>query len=151
MMVRRLFVLSFILFMIGNVYAYDTGKKPFRAMVLSAVIPGAGQIYNESYYKAGGFIALQGFFIGSLIYNHRQVNRYYDKALDSGGEEYHYNIRQHNKHFDRRQNDMWWLGTVVFLSAVDAFVDANLYNYEQEKESVYFLFEDMRIGVGYRW
>ena len=148
---RRLFIALAFFVLISQLSAFDTGKNPVKAMVFSGVIPGGGQFYNESYYKAAGVLALEGYFIGNLAYNIYQANYYKEEMKKTIGDEYYFNLEQYNLYFNRRQNDVWWLGTVVFLSIVDAYVDASLFNYEQEKESVYLLFENTRIGVGIRW
>jgi len=117
-------------------------------MALSFIIPGGGQFYNESYYKAAVVFALEGYLISRTIYHHSKVNEYYDKAQESVGEDFLAYQDLYYRYYNRRQNDFWWLGTVVFLSMVDAFVDAHLYNYNQEKEKVHIIFEGNKIGIG---
>ncbi len=117
-------------------------------MFLSLVIPGGGQFYNESYYKAAFVFALEGYFIGRTIYHHDRTNHYYDRMQETSGAEQDFYESQYNRYYRRRQNDYWWLGTTVFLSIVDAFVDAHLFNYQQEKEKVQIIFENNRIGIG---
>ncbi len=116
-------------------------------MLLSAIVPGGGQVYNESYLKAGGVILIEGYFIGSLLYNNYKVNYHYDKAKISFDDEYLHHRKLYNRHYRRRQNDYWWLGSIIFLSAVDAFVDASLFNFEQEKDRIGIMFEKNSIGI----
>lgn len=150
-MTRKLIILVLLLISINFLSGYDTGKSPLKAMALSAFLPGGGQIYNQAYYKGAGVIAVQGFFMGSLIYHNHQVNKYEDKALDAAGEDFFRYQRKYNDYFDKRQNSIWWFGSILFLSILDAYVDANLYNYEQEKGGVEILFDQRRIGISYRW
>ena len=117
-------------------------------MLLSVVVPGGGQFYNESYYKAGLVFALEGYFIGRSIYNNKQANDYHDLMKVTTGDDFLENERLYNKYYNRRQNDFWWLGTIIFFSMVDAFVDANLYNYEQERDKVHIMFGDNKLGIG---
>ena len=144
---RRLLPLIVLMFMVSCLWSYDSGKRPFQAMFLSLAVPGGGQFYNESYYKAAFVFALEGFFIGRTIYHHNRMNYYYDKAEESFGDDFLYYNQRYLRYYDKRQSDFWWLGTIVFLSVVDAFVDANLYNYEMERERVRILFEDNMVGI----
>ncbi|MBW6515097.1 MAG: hypothetical protein K0B81_00595 [Candidatus Cloacimonetes bacterium] len=145
---RKLLLLIVLFLLAAGLWSYDSGKKPFQAMFLSLAIPGGGQFYNESYYKAAIVFALEGYFIGRVVYNNKKVDDYYDLMKITEGEEFLENERLYNRYYIRRQNDLWWLGTVIFFSMVDAFVDANLYNYEQEREKVHIIFENSKIGIG---
>ncbi len=148
---RKLLLSIVFTIIIINLFGFETGKNPTKAMALSAFIPGGGQFYNESYHKAFTVIALEGYFIGRLIYNHNLVNKYYDKADKATGDDIFKYQQKYNEYFDRRQNDYWWLGSIVILSVLDAFVDANMYNYKEEKDSVFLLFEENKIGISFRW
>ncbi len=150
-MIRKITVLVVFVLCCSLLAAYDTGRSPLKAMALSALLPGGGQIYNQAYYKGAGVIAIQGFFIGSLIYHNHQVNKYEDKALKATGEDIFIYQQRYNDYFDKRQNDIWWVGSILFLSVLDAYVDANLYNYEQEKRAVEIIFDSHRVGVSYSW
>jgi len=144
---RKIILFLMLILLVSGLCGYDTGKKPFKAMALSLVIPGGGQFYNESYYKAAFVLALEGYFIGRTIYHHDRVQHYHDMADSTVGEEHDFYMEEYNRYYRRRQNDYWWLGTIVFLSVVDAFVDANLYNYNQEKERVNILFGHQGVGL----
>lgn len=148
---RKVIIALSIIISAYNLYCYDSGKKPMQAMALSLAIPGGGQFYNESYYKAGLIFALEGVFAGRAIYHHNRMNHYYDKALASSEEDYEFYRKKYYRYHNKRQNDFWWLGSIVFLSIVDAFVDAHLYNYNIERERVQLLFDKEQIGIGIRF
>ncbi|MBN2460414.1 MAG: hypothetical protein JXB60_02310 [Candidatus Cloacimonetes bacterium] len=119
--------------------AFDTGKKPFQAAALSFFIPGAGQIYNESYLKFGIVCALESTMIGLTVYHHVRAEDYYDRYLQSGSD------RDYDRYLDyyyKRQNDLWWTGVVIFFSTIDAFVDAHLYNFEKKRQELKLKFQD---------
>ncbi len=45
-------------------------KSPLLAGILSALVPGAGQVYNGDYWKAAGFVAIEAAAIaGVIMYN----------------------------------------------------------------------------------
>lgn len=148
---RKYIFLLLLVFMTSALWGYDTGKKPLKSTLLSLAIPGGGQFYNESYYKAAFVLALEGYFIGRTIYHHNRMNYYKDRAEGASGEEFDFYNNQYTRYYNRRQNDFWWLGSIIFLSMVDAFVDAHMFNYELEKERVHLIFErdTIRFGINF--
>ncbi|HLX12970.1 MAG TPA: DUF5683 domain-containing protein, partial [Bacteroidota bacterium] len=51
---------------------FHNTKDPWLAFGLSAVVPGAGQIYNHNYWKAPVIWGLTGFCIGQWLYENRE-------------------------------------------------------------------------------
>lgn len=75
-----------------NVSNSDNKKSPLLAGLMSALIPGAGEIYSESYIKAGVFIALEATLITvAVIYNNKgdektkEFENYADNVSDNSG------------------------------------------------------------------
>jgi hypothetical protein len=95
-------------------------SSPTGVMLRSLAVPGWGQATNRSWIKAaivaGGEIALGA----ALISDSRKLSR-----LTADDPEY-------SAVFDRRQREAWWLGGLVFLSMVDAYVDAHLKGFDVE-------------------
>lgn len=54
---------------------FDQTKKPLKAAIYSAVVPGLGQLYNESYWSAAGFFAVEVILLGSSIYYENTANK----------------------------------------------------------------------------
>ena len=75
------------------------------------------------------------------------MNDYRDKMKEASGADKAYYRAKSNRLYDKRQNDFWWLGSILFLSVVDAFVDAHLYNFEEKKDEVHLIFDNEKIGV----
>jgi len=106
-------------------------KSPWFAVLQSAVVPGLGQIYNESYIKAPiiwGGIAL---LVYGWSYNHEL---YWDNKklyLQTENENYR-RIRD----FYRDQRDLFtiYMGLVYLLNLVDAYVDAHLFDFNVEED-----------------
>ena len=143
---NKLILLVLILFISSLIFAEEVTKKPFKAAALSFFIPGAGQLYNEAYLKSGIVIALEGSLIGLAMYHNSKAEYYYDKYKLTASED------QYNLYLDyyyKRQSDFWWVGVVVFLSTIDAFVDAHLFNFEEKKNKIHLKFEDNVISLSY--
>lgn len=122
---------------------------PGRALWLSAVFPGAGQIYNRKYWKLPIFY---GGFLGctyALLWNQQMYMDYSQAYLDimddnpntnshlemlpprydiTGKEERFKTIFKNKKNYYRRYRDLsaFCFVGVYLLSIVDAYVDAHL-------------------------
>ena len=112
--------------------------SPQKAAMLSIVMPGMGQIYNRKYWKLplvyGGLGAL-GY---SAIWNSRQYQDYFDLykfMVDNGYQEWEGRTLREvewykNSHL--RYKNLMIILTIGFyaIQAVDASVDAHLYDYD---------------------
>ncbi|NVK26441.1 MAG: hypothetical protein HWE14_00285 [Flavobacteriia bacterium] len=118
----------------------DTGHSPALATWLSVALPGAGQIYNDKWWKVP--IIYTGFAVsGYYIYeNNRQLQIWsdiIDQRLDSTQTDIYEGIYSDNQLFTiqnsyRRYRDLSIIFTVAIygLQILDANVDAHLYNFD---------------------
>lgn len=145
------FILTGIIFLFGEGEKFEEKqfrRNPLKAGLLSAVLPGGGQIYNESYIKAGGIIITEGLLLGYAIHNHQQAKKYYDqwKETDSPAD-----YADYEYFYEKRDNDIWWLGITIFLSAMDAVTDAYLHDFDYQKEKVRLKFTPQSLKIEYRF
>jgi hypothetical protein len=101
----------------GEMYSDVPVKSPWGAVARSAMLPGWGQFYDESYIKA---VAALGIF-STFAYN---VISYSNKYNETGEAYYR----------DRRTVHSWYLGLSYALILIDAYVDANLYKFDEIME-----------------
>ena len=113
------------------------GVSPTGALFRSLLIPGWGQLSNKKYIKAGIVITAEVALIGSIVH-------YAKKASDAkkaylGEEDETEKIRLFAEYQDA-ENDRslfgWYLGTLIFLSMFDAFVDAHLADFPKKNEGL---------------
>jgi hypothetical protein len=90
-----------------------TAKSPMGAMVRSMVVPGWGQWYNERPIKGAIIFSTELFLGGAMVYEQR-------RTLDH---------QQRNTYF------LWFLGVFLYNIA-DAYVDAHLYGFEEDAETM---------------
>jgi hypothetical protein len=115
-------------------YTYKMTKSPTKAMLFSAVIPGAGQFYNKSYWKIPIIWGVGGYFVYEIIKNNNSYIDYRDLYANSqtpsnpNGDVRYKNLRE----FYRDQRDQFYLyaGLVYLINIVDAYVDAHLFDFD---------------------
>ena len=98
-------------------------KKPFfqsptGIMFRSLVVPGWGQATNHAWVKAALVAGGETALIASIVQDTRKLD-----SLDPADPQY-------ASTYDNRQRNTWWLGGLVFLSMVDAYVDAHLKGFD---------------------
>ena len=123
-------------------------KQPLKAAALSCFIPGGGQLYNGKFIKSGFVLAVEGSFIGLATYHHLEAEKYYDKYEVSMSET---DYNEYVKYYERRQSDFFWIGTIIFLSAIDAYVDAHLFDFEERENKIHLKFENNTVGLVYNF
>lgn len=127
-----------------SVKTTDTTKikntRPRNAAILSAVVPGAGQIYNHKYWKAPVIYAGFG-GLGYMIYknnteyqNYRNIYRSLIDTVAGNEIETPYSSDQLRvlKEGSRRNRDFFIIIACAWYAAniVDAVVDAHLYDFD---------------------
>ncbi len=133
---------------------YGFKPSPQRAMLYSAILPGAGQIYNKKYWKApivwGGFAAL----IYAINWNNDyyqeykkayiskadgdETTNYYEKYIPEGTEKTETYLSWledallSKEQYYRRYRDLSIIGIIALYGAniLDAYVDAQLFDYD---------------------
>jgi hypothetical protein len=110
-------------------------KSTLTAVLLSAVIPGGGQIYNGSYWKVPIIYGLQGFFVYEWIQNNNLYKSFRTQLEDT--------LRVNPKsdfigtlqgirdsYHDQRDSYAWYMAGVYVLSVLDAYIDAELSGFD---------------------
>jgi hypothetical protein len=106
-------------------------KSPWLAVLQSAVVPGLGQIYNESYIKAPIIWGAAALLVYGWIYNDDLYDEYRLLYLQTENSR-HRTIRD----FYRDQRDLFtiYMGLLYLLNLVDAYVDAHLFDFNVEED-----------------
>lgn len=113
-------------------------KSPTKAVLFSALVPGAGQFYNESYWKIpiiGGFI---GYFGYEYFRNNNLYRGYKDQYIASQtvvNPNGNLNLKTLREFYrDQRDDFVWYFLIVYVINMVDAYVDAHLFDFDVRDE-----------------
>lgn len=96
-------------------------KSPKSAVIRAVVFPGLGQFYNEQYIKAGIVLIGQSVLVGLSIY----YNNLASESMTPEGQEFYK---------DRRNLMYWLMGAGTLLSMLDAYIDAQLFDFDTGPE-----------------
>ncbi|MBL7896458.1 MAG: hypothetical protein JNK50_14265 [Bacteroidia bacterium] len=150
--VKAIIILSFLIFFSGKHLAQtdtvkvekkktvSTYRRARTASIMSAVLPGAGQVYNKKYWKVPIIYAGLGGF-GYLFYVNQERFSYYSKNLKAEYDDdastinetgYSGTQLQTLKADYRKTRDLGIIGCAVFyaLNILDANVDAHLTTFD---------------------
>jgi hypothetical protein len=126
---------------IKNDSVFVPTKSPWTAVLWSAVIPGAGQIYNESYWKAPIIWGVLGWLGYNWVQNNNSYNEYKDLYSQTGDEDYR---RLRTFYLDQRDLFTIYIALTYILNLVDAYVDAQLFDFSVDED---FLLGSPRLNL----
>lgn len=112
---------------------FEMKKSPWKAVLLSAVLPGLGQFYNESYWKlpivavVGGSLAYYFFHNNSLYLDYRDLYASSQTAENPYGDERYKRLRESYR--DTRDQNLLYFMLFYLVNIADAYVDAHLYDF----------------------
>ena len=97
----------------------DSLTQPRAALLRSAVLPGWGQYYNDRPLKALVFAGASSALLGTVVAEQRAINAAPTPEI-------------HADHAARRNTRLLYFALSVALSAIDAYVDAQLADFEAD-------------------
>ncbi len=111
-------------------------KSPGTAILLSAILPGAGQVYTGRYWKVPIVLGFTGYFVYEVLklnnsYKSAQGN--YAESVSKGENNGQGNAQfQYERDFYRDERDRFgfYLLLTYLLNIVDAYVDASLFGFD---------------------
>lgn len=106
-------------------------KSPWGAVLRSAIIPGFGQYYTESYYKIPIIWGLGAWFVYGWISNNDKYKTNKDLYFNNELEIYR---TQRDFYRDQRDNFTIYLTLLYLLNLVDAYVDAHLFDFNVDED-----------------
>ncbi len=115
-------------------------KSPTLAIMLSAILPGAGQVYTERYWKIPLIWGFGAYF--ASVWN--KANDLYQRARDryqtsvdqkvNGGLGDAQTRYERDFYHDERDRFAFYIAITYALNIIDAYVGASLYNFDVSDE-----------------
>jgi hypothetical protein len=115
-------------------------RSPWLAVGLSAVLPGAGQFYNGSYWKVPVILGLAG-YLGYQYYDtdkkYRDFRDQYSASQTSENPGGDANLKFYREFYFNQRNDFVWYFVIVYVvNLVDAYIDAHLFDFTVKEDKI---------------
>lgn len=125
---------------------YEMKKSAWGAVVRSAILPGFGQFYNESYWKVPVVWGALGYLSYLWIDSNNNYKKYRDLFTANRSNDSYLRLREFYK--DQRDLNAVFIGIAYFLNLVDAYVDAHLFDFNvSEKMQVNTFYLSLKIRL----
>ncbi len=128
---------------------WQTGISPTKAVLMTPLFPGWGQLYARNSWQATlGFGVEMYFWTNMLVRDRRAVRaKDYGESYDLGDpvRERYRAIADEN--WEQMRDFAWWSGGVLLIIALDAYVGGHLYNFDQDSVPVPDRWDDAFDGV----
>jgi hypothetical protein len=115
-------------------------KSPWLAVLFSGVVPGFGQVYNQSYWKVPIILGLAGYLSYEIFDNHKKYKDYRNQYAATQTPENPYgdeNLKTLREFYRDQRDDFIWYFTIVYvINLVDAYVDAHLFDFNVSEEKI---------------
>jgi len=127
-------------------------KSPTGAIIRSLVLPGWGQIYVESYWKAPIFFGAAAGLTYLIFWNDDQYTikkNLYSKMQSENPNDPMLPIVKSSREYyrDNRDKSAFFLVGVYILAAVDSYVGAHLYDFDVSDDLSFQFTPDFNRGV----
>ncbi|MBW6458480.1 MAG: hypothetical protein K0B52_04875 [FCB group bacterium] len=106
-------------------YQAEPMKKPALAIGLSAVLPGAGQAYNNKWGKSVIFFTAQSALAGTTAYFYYSYVSFKDQYGESAA------VTREALTYAKQMT--WFSAALYVYNLIDAYVDAHLSNFPDER------------------
>lgn len=112
--------------------------NPTVAALLSTALPGAGQVYAKSFWHAPLFAAAEAFCAYKAYKAWVKADEYWRKraSLEPGSEEFEQVGEKFESATEERDQYLWLLGAAKFLDIVDAYVCAQMFDFDEKANAV---------------
>ena len=109
-------------------------KDPWKAVLFSALLPGAGQYYNESYWKIPVVLGLGGYFGYGIANNNNKYTDYkeqYEQSQTVNNPDGNLQLKSFRDFYkDQRDGFVVYALILYVVNLIDAYVDAQLFDFD---------------------
>ncbi|MCB1184699.1 hypothetical protein KDM41_14815 [bacterium] len=119
---------------VAPVDLWDTGISPTAAVVMTPLFPGWGQLYSRNSWKAALGFGTQMYFWTHMLSRDRQAVRARDYSeglpVDDPNRDRYRDIADES--WEQMRDFAWWSGGTLLIIALDAYVGAHLFDFDQD-------------------
>ena len=113
----------------------DLRMEPWKVAMISAVLPGYGQVYNGAIWKVPILYGLLGYFGYRAFDYNDSYEEFRDKyAENPDGPDAPFFQEERDRYQKKRNQQYLFLALAYLAGIVDAYVDAHLYDFDAVSE-----------------
>ncbi len=123
---------------------WDTGVSPTGAVLMSPLFPGWGQLYTENSWRAALAFGAEMYFWTNLIVRDQRARRgrLFAAEFPEDSPNYRYYNAVAEEDWNQMRDFAWWSGGALLIIALDAYVGAHLFDFDQDPVPVPDRWED---------
>ncbi len=117
-----------------SVNIWNNGISPTAAVLMSPVFPGWGQLYTRNSWRAALAFGAEMYFWTNLIARDQRARRdkqFADTFVDGSTNDSYY-LAVANEDWKQMRDFAWWSGGALLILALDAYVGAHLFDFDQD-------------------
>lgn len=129
---------------------WATGVNATGAVLMTPLFPGWGQLYADGGWRAALAFGAEMYFWSNLLSRDRQARRDLEFAdsLPDGDLRRGFVSNLAAEHKEQMRDFVWWSGGALLIIALDAYVGAHLFNFDEDAVPVPDRWEDVFGPVG---
>jgi len=113
---------------------WQTGVSPGKAVLMSPVFPGWGQLYAQNNWRASIAFGVQMYYLCNMFSKERMALRVRDYAKTQDPDSYTYEFYHSSAEelWEQMRDFIWWAGGSLLILALDAYVGAHLFEFDTD-------------------
>lgn len=111
---------------------WDSGVNPTGAVLMTPLFPGWGQLYTENSWRAALAFGVEMFYWTNMLMRDRRAIRYrgFGQNFEYGSQERIYYDALATENWEQVRDFAWWSGGALLIIALDAYVGAHLFKFD---------------------
>ncbi len=112
---------------------WDTGLSPTGAVLMTPLFPGWGQLYSDNSWRAALSFGVEMFYWSNMLMRDRRAIRFrgFGQRFEEGSQERNYYDSLATENWEQVRDFAWWSGGVLLIIALDAYVGAHLFEFDE--------------------
>lgn len=113
---------------------WDSGVNPTGAILMTPLFPGWGQLYSDNSWRGALSFGVEMYYWTNMLARDLRATRYRGFAATFPSDNYnhtYYNVIA-EENWEQMRDFAWWSGGVLFIIALDAYVGAHLFHFDDD-------------------
>ncbi len=135
---------------LAQIDLWDTGVNPTAAVVMTPLFPGWGQLYARNSWQAALGFGVEMYYWTNMLVRDRRAVRANDfgESLEVGDPTRDRYRAIADENWEQMRDFAWWSGGVLLIIALDAYVGAHLFDFDEDPVPVPDRWDDTFGRVG---